>query len=97
METDYISSVKAPRDSASYHAKKRLVERFGINMTAEIEADLLNRIRSHKPKPIWQIKSQNRTVYRMLVKNRLVDVVYDWRGGVIVTCLPVSDWHHKEK
>ena len=84
-------------DDASKHAKQRMKERFNIDLTKEVEADIVNRIKSHLPKPIWEMKAKNRTVYRMVVENRLVDVVWDWRGGCVVTCLPPSNWHVKEK
>lgn len=84
-------------DKATHHAKIRLKERFNIQLTPEVEKDLVARIKAHKPKVIWEIKNSNRTMYRMMVKNRLVDVLWDWRVGVIISCLPTNNWHRKEK
>lgn len=76
----------ARRESARQHARKRAAERYGIDLTQKRERQIVGMLKSGD----WLCchrQSRYRSLYRILLGDEPVDVVYDSRLNRIVTLL----------
>ena len=77
------------------HAKRRLQERYGIELTAELRRELLSQIRSGEAK-FLERQSRRLTIHVVKVGEDVeIPVVYDSVRGEIVTVL-LQEWLEEE-
>jgi hypothetical protein len=83
---------KDKRQTQIKHAKRRSWERFGITMTPQLQAALVEQISSGKASVVER-QSNRVTVHRVtLPDGQVARAVYDARTKVVVTLLPDGDF-----
>jgi len=76
------------------HIKKRFKQRFDINSNHYMRAKIISAIQNNECEMVHKT-SNSRSIYRVKIGNRAVDVVYDCRRKKIVTALyPAKECDH---
>lgn len=80
------------------HSFRRAVERYDLDLTDELRAEIIGQITSNKSSPV-EVQSLRVTVHDVeLTDGRTVRVAYDKKRGQIITFLykDPKDYLHKE-
>jgi len=72
--------------SLKSHAKRRFWERYGIQLTNNLENDIIKQITRGKA-PLIDRQSTNRSIYRIMAENQSIPVLYDRKRKCIITAL----------
>lgn len=84
------------RDS-SYHARKRMRERFGVDLSQELTEALISRINSRSLLVESENKEDNTTVYKTTIGGQVCRVVYSHRTRKIVTIMKSRHFGYPRK
>ena len=71
------------------HAKKRLLERYGLKVNRNILRQIVGKIQKNKVEVIGK-SSNSRTLFYVWIDNVKIKVVYDKKRKEIVTALPIK-------
>src|SRR5574344_1220173 len=77
------------------HFRRRLHERFGITITDDEIKNIISLIRNGRFKQICKV-SNTRSLYKILVANTPMVVVYNRERRAFHTCFPI-EWMKEEK
>ena len=84
------------RISNRIHARKRAKQRFGMNLTKELESRIVKRIQAGHTEPLGK-QSNTRSLHLVEVDGVTMRVAYDRSRSSLVTILPVKGEHGRPK
>lgn len=73
------------------HARRRALERYGVQLTKELRREIIRAIGSgdEKRRTLVKRESLNRKIFDVPISGRTYRVVYDCRRSAIATFLPL--------
>ena len=74
-------------EGASYHAKKRAIQRLGIKLTQSQIDEILGKIKRHELLVESENKEENSTIYKTVLKGKVFRIVYSHRSRQIITVM----------
>jgi hypothetical protein len=74
--------------SEHLHAKRRFMERLGVDLKRDVESEIVSRIQRRKRARFVDRQSGRVTIWDVEMKGKWVRVVYDSSRHSIVTVLP---------
>lgn len=85
-----MSRRKTKTENQKRHAKRRALQRFGIELTDEKRQNILNQINSGKSRLVRR-QSHRVAIHEVTLDGVLIHVVYDKHRKEVVTLLP-PEW-----
>jgi len=74
-------------EGASYHAKNRAAQRFGIKLTQSQIDEILGKIKRHELLVESENKEENSTIYKTVILGKVFRIVYSHRSRQIITVM----------
>jgi hypothetical protein len=74
-------------DAQRSHARRRMAERYDLNLTPQVRTEIVAAIRSGRSTPVAR-QSNRVIVHDIAIRGETVRVVYDRKRAEIITVLP---------